>query len=186
MQQTSRLVVADAPFRISVTSDEAFARPGWRHARAALLAILAGGGAVVLVGLPGSGKTLLLHDLAHTLRHEGISVRLIGRGDALEPALTADVLLVDDAEFMDADALAALCATDIPFVLAANPDFADRLVGLPFLVTPVALDPLSLQDVARFVAARLSATGQPRGMLEPEAVLALARHSGRLLRLSRL
>ncbi len=183
MQQTSRLVVADIPFRIPVTSDEAFAHPRWQHARAALLAILARGGAVVLIGLPGSGKTLLLHDLARTLQHEGTSVRLVGRGDALVPAGTADVLFVDDAGFMNTDALVALCATDTPFVLAANPDFADRLAGLPLLVMPVILDPMPPQDVARFVAARLSATGQPRDMLEPEAVLALARHSGGLLRL---
>ena len=183
MQQTSSPVVADNPFRIPVTPDEAFAHPRWGHARAALLANLARGGAVVLLGPPGSGKTLLLHDLAHTLRHEGRSVRLIACSDAVDPALTADVLLVDDAGFMDAATLAAVCAARTPLVLAANPSFANRLAGLPRPVVPVVLEPLPPQDVARFVAARLAASGQARDLLEPEAVLALARHSGGLLRL---
>ena len=183
MQQTSSMVVADTPFRIPVTSGEAFAHPQWRQARAALLAILARGGAAVLLGSPGCGKTLLLHDLARTLRHGGASVRLIARSNAPVPAGTADVLLVDDAGYLDTDGLAALCATGAPLVLAAHPDFADRLAGLSLSVAPVTLDPLPPQEVARFVAARLLASGQPRGFLEPEAVLALARHSGGLLRL---
>lgn len=138
---------------------------------------------MVLLGLPGTGKTLLLQDLAQKLRHEGWSVRLVERGDALHPALRADVLLVDEAGRMGADALARLCATDMPFVLAALPGFTERLAGLPRPVTPVTLEPLPPEEIARFVATRLSAAGRPGDMLEPDAVLALARHSAGLLRL---
>lgn len=37
--------------------------------------------------------------------------------------------------------------------------------------------PLAPEEVARFVAGWLSASGRPRALIEPEAVLALARHS---------
>lgn len=183
MQPTLSSAVADTPFRLHTAPSEAIAHPGWRQARAAVLAALGRGEAVVLLGLPGTGKTLLLQDLAQALRHEGWSVRLVERGDALHPALRADVLLVDEAGRMGADALDRLCATSMPFVLAALPGFTERLAGLPRPVTPVALEPLPPEEVARFVTARLSAAGRPGDMLEPDAVLALARHSAGLLRL---
>ena len=183
MQPTLSPVIADTPFRLQATPSEAIAHPAWQRARAAVLAALGRGEAAVLVGPPGTGKTLLLQDLAQALRHEGRSVRLVERGDALDPVLGTDVLLVDEAGRMDADALARLCATGTSFVLAALPDFAERLDGLARPITPVALEPLSAEEVARFVAARLSAAGRPRDMLEPDAVLALARHSAGLLRL---
>ena len=183
MQPTLSPTVSDTPFRLHTAPGEAIAHPGWRQARTAVLAALGRGEAVALLGLPGTGKTLLMQHLAQVLRHEGWSVRLVERGDALHPALQADVLLVDEAGRMGADALDRLCATDMPFVLAALPGFAERLAELPRPITPVTLEPLPPEQIARFVAARLSATGRPSDMLEPGAVLALARHSSGLLRL---
>jgi len=180
----SPAVAADTPFRLQIAPDEAVAHSGWRQARMAALAALGRGEAVILLGPPGTGKTLLLRDLALVLQHQGRSVCLVERGDALDLALVADdVLLVDEAGRMGADALACLCATARPFVLAALPGFAERLDGLARPITPVVLEPLSAEAVARFVAARLAAAGRPRDMLEPDAVLALARHSAGLLRL---
>lgn len=186
MQPTLSPIIADTPFRLHASPGEAVAHSGWRQARAAVLAALGRGEAVALLGRPGTGKTMLLQGLAQTLRHEGWSVRLVDRGDALHPGWKADVLLVDEAGRMDTDALARLCDAGIPFVLAALPGLAERLAGLPRSVTPVALEPLPPEEVARFVAARLSAAGRPGDLLEPDAVLALAQRSGGLLRLVNL
>jgi len=183
VQLTLSPAVADTPFRLHTAPGEAVAHPAWQRARAAVLAALGRGEAAVLLGPPGTGKTLLLQDLAQALRREGQSVHLVERGDALDAALGTDILLVDEAGRMSADALARLRALDVPFVLAALPDFAERLDGPHRPITPVALEPLSPEEVARFVAARLSAAGRSRDMLEPDAVLALARHSSGLLRL---
>ncbi len=183
MQHLPNLAVADAAFRLQTSPEEAVAHPGWQQARAALLAALHSGGAMVLLGLPGSGKTLLLQEVARTLRQEGRAVRLTGRGDALDTTDGTQILLVDEAGCMGRDGLAALCARSAPFVAAALPNFTARLTRLSRPVESVTLPPLAPTEVARYVAARLAATGQPRGLLEPEAVLALARHSGGLLRL---
>lgn len=173
----------DMPFRLQVAPGKAVPHPGWRRARAAVLAALERGEGAALLGPPGSGKTLLLRDLARALRHESRPVCLVESGDALNPALGEGVLLVDEAGCMDEGTLARLCATDRPFVLAALPAFAERLAGVPRAVTPVALEPLAPEEVARFVAARLAAAGRARDLLEPDAVLALARHSAGLPRL---
>ena len=186
MQPSPRSAVVGAPFRLRTALGEVVAHRGWQQARAAIFAAVGRGDAVALLGLPGTGKTLLLQDLARTLRDEGWSARLIERGDALQPASGDDVLLVDEAGRMGADVLARLCATDMPFVLAALPGFMERLGRLPRSITPVTLEPLPPEEIARFVAARLAAAGRACDMLEPDAVFALARRSGGLLRLVNL
>ena len=181
MQHSSLLAVADPVFQLQITPEAAVRHPAWQRARAAALEALFSGDATVLLGPPGSGKTLLLHDLARTLRNADQPVRLIRQPGALDGPRGDDILLVDEADALGADALAALCAGPAPVLLAALPSFAERLAAHP--VRHVALDPLAPEDVARFVAIRLAAVGRPRDLLEPEAVLALARHSGGLLRL---
>jgi len=183
VQHLPNLAVADAAFRLQASPEEAVAHPGWLHARVALLAALRSGRAMVLLGLPGSGKTLLLQEVARTLRQEGRAVSLAGYGATLNSLEDDHILLVDEAGRMGPDGLAELCARPAPFVAAALPGFTDRLTRLSRPVETVTLPPLAPAEVARYVAARLEAAGQPRGLLEPEAVLALARHSGGLLRL---
>ena len=184
MQHVAALTKKDAIFDLHVAPNAAFAHPGWQQARAAMLAAVERGGAAVLVGPPGCGKTLLLDDLARTLRQAGRQVRFVARGDAASLASEPGaILLADEAGRIGMDELSALCAGPSPFVLAALPGFKDKLAGLPRSVTPIMLAPLSPEGVARFVAARLAAAGEPRDLIEPAGVLALARHSGGLLRL---
>lgn len=182
MHQASTFALGKSLFRLQVPPGQAFDHPRWRQARAAVLAGLDHPGAVALLGLPGIGKTMLLTEIARTLRDQGRSAHLFERGDAVDLTLTADILLVDEAARADMGALAALCATGKPLVLAALPDFAAQLSNLPRAIVPVTLGPLSLEEVVRYVIARLSATGRPRDMFEPEAVIALAQHSGGALR----
>ncbi len=181
MQITHRPAAADLVFQAQIAPEAAVPHPAWQRARAAALEALFSGDATVLLGPPGSGKTLLLHDLARTLRNADQPVRLIEQPGALDGSRGNDILLVDEADSLGADALAALVTGPAPVLLAALPGSAGRLAGHP--VRRVALDPLAPEDVARFVATRLAAAGRPRDLLEPEAVLALARYSGGSVRL---
>ena len=183
MQHTVLPALVDPLFHLQIAPDAAFPHPAWQHARAVVLKALEDGGITVLLGLPGSGKSLLLKELARTLRRAGKPARLIEQTGALDGPPGSGILLVDEADTLSPDALAALCAGSAPIVLAALPGFPARLTGNPRPVQEAVLDRLRPQDVARYVAARLDAVGRPRNMIEPEAVLALARHSNGLLRL---
>ncbi len=166
----------DAPFRLGIDPDEAVEHGPWCKARDQVLAALAHSGAhVALLGGTGSGKTLLLHALARTLQAQGRAVRIADRGGVL-PTLGDDViLLLDDAEQLDAEGLARLAASKGSCVLSGSSALAERL---PRPFAAVALLPLSPDDIARFVAMRLAAAGQRRDLVQPGAVLALARLSG--------
>ncbi|HYZ62093.1 MAG TPA: hypothetical protein VE650_06520, partial [Acetobacteraceae bacterium] len=83
--------------------------------------------------------------------------------------------------------LAALLFVDAPVALAALPGFERRLEGMRRVPNVVWIEPLGLEDVARFVAARFRSAGRPPALLDPEAVLRLARYSeGVPARLQRL
>ncbi len=166
----------DAPFRMGIGPGDAVEHRPWRKARDRILALLADRPAhVALLGTAGSGKTLLLHALARTVQDQGRAVRVVTHGGML-PALEGDaVLLVDDAEHLEGDALARLAAWEGSCVLAGPPALAECL---PKAFATVVLSSLSPDDVARFVAARLAVAGQRRDLLQPDAVLALARLSG--------
>lgn len=183
MHQTVLPALADPLFQLQIAPDAAFPHPAWQQARAAVLEALDDGGIAVLLGPPGSGKSLLLKELARTLRRAGKPARLIERTEALDGPPGSGILLVDEADTLGLDALAVLCAGPAPVVLAALPNFPARLAGTPRPVREAVLDRLQPQDVARYVAARLDAVGRPRNLVDPEAVLALAEHSGGLLRL---
>lgn len=165
------------PFPVQTTVKEVVAYSVWQQARTALLAAVDQDAAAVVIGAAGTGKTLLLQDLIRTLGQEGRPARLVGPVDLLDPALKSHILVIDKAELIGAEDLAALCFRDTSFILAARPEFADRLAGLPRSIAAVHLRSLSAVEVAHFVASRLSAAGRSRDLLEPEAVLALAVHS---------
>lgn len=173
--------LADPAFSLHVAPDAVVRHAAWRDARASALASLGDGRQVVLAGLPGAGKSLLLQDLARTLRGGGRPVQLLGQAEASGNPRDGGVLLVDDADALGADALAVLCAGAGPVLLAMRPGGATRLPPRPF--DRVTLDRLAPAEVARFVATRLAAAGRPPTLFEPDAVVALARHSAGLPRL---
>ena len=181
MQHSFFPAIAEPVFQSQIAPEAAIPHPAWQRAHAAALEALFSGDATMLLGAAGSGKTLLLHDLARVLRNADQPVRLIGQPAGLDGPRGEDILLIDEADALDTDVLTALCAGPAPVLLAVRPNSVERLARLP--VRHVALDPLAPEDVARFVAARLAAAGRPRGLLEAEAVLALARYSGGLPRL---
>lgn len=183
MQHTFLPALADPVFPLRIAPGAAVAHPPWRRARAAALETLTAGNHAVLVGAPGSGKSLLLMNLAHTLREAGEPVHMIGRAGASGDALAGGILLVDEADALGTDALAVLCVGAGPVLLAMLPGGPERLPQRPRPVRSVALDRLAPLEVAKFIAVRLAAAGRPADLLEPEAVLALAQHSGGLPRL---
>lgn len=154
---------------------------GWSSARDTLLtAVRDGAGLSALLGPPGTGKSLLLQELARTLLAEGAPVALLQTGDAAIDPATDGVLLIDEADRMSDDALAALAGrcSSRAVVLAALPGFADRLAGLPGAAQIVALNPLDLTEAAALVEARLLQAGQPPDLLEPAATEELFARSG--------
>lgn len=178
MQPNFSFAAAKTPFCPGDGSNDIFAYAGWQQAQAATLDALGRSEAVVLLGPPGAGKSLLLQSLVPLLQHEGRVARLVEHGDLLRQGAGADVLLVDDAGTLNAGARMALCATGVPFVLAV----AGQAPALPRPVVRVELPPLTTEEVARFVASRLAAAGRRRDLFEPDAILALARRSAGVLR----
>ena len=154
------------------------AHPAWARVQAAVLDAIASGRAVAVLGRPGTGKTLLLQSVAAALAGQGRPARWLGHGDVPADVPKGEVLLVDEAGRLEDAELAAL--RRLPAVLAGVPSLEPRLAGMATLV----LDPLPPEEVARYVALRLSETGRRRDLFEAEAVLALARHSEGLFRLA--
>ncbi len=180
MQHPALPALADPVFAARIPPEAAVPHPAWERARAALLAALDAGGPTVLLGQPGSGKTLLLRNVALALSRSGVATRMAERADALDAADDGTVLLVDEADALRREILATLCARRAGTVLAMLPGSAARLAHE---VRRVTLEPLGPDDVAAYVAERLAAAARPRYLLDPDAVQALAVRSGGLVRL---
>ncbi len=187
-----------SPFPITIGPEQAVAHRGWTEARDRVLsAVLAGRGLVLVLGAPGTGKTLLLQEIARTLRADGIDVLLLPRGDLVTDeaeARTADagvgrrrVVLIDEADRMNAAALDHLgrlgtCA----FVLAGTRDPGDEQPGgwsPTVAATVVRLAALPANEVGAFIAARLTQSQLRTDLLTEEAVAQLAKHSGGMPRM---
>ncbi len=168
----------DAAFRLSLDLASVSEHQGWRTARDQVLAALAAGpGLVALLGPAGTGKTLLLSELARALRAAGRETELVGRGDLHFNAGTDAVVLVDEAARTEEATLSSLALPGVTAVLADLPGLETRLASLGAAVTVVRLEPLRPDEIGAFVADRLARAGQPTDLLTADAVEAIAVHS---------
>ena len=135
-----------------------------------------------MLGLPGTGKTLLLQHLAHCLSTERVPVA-VQRHPVMDGAGATDMLLIDEADSLSLADLRELCGRASVFAIAGLPEFAHSLASLPRSVVPITLAPLSGEEIARFLVSRLKESGRPATIFDPEAVIGLAAHSAGLMRL---
>lgn len=146
---------------------------------------------VVVLGKPGTGKTVLAGMAARACADMGLSVRRIERGDLLSEAAsdTSDVLFVDEADSMSNDVLQSFLSAS-----AAHPDRTTVFMCLPSCISRfsfsgteaavIELSPLSLLDARHYLTERGNSIGRP-DLFTPQAldvVIDASRGVPRLLR----
>ena len=150
--------------------------PGWEAALAAALAAMRARKLVLLVGAPGTGKSLLLARLCAVLSAEGARVahlRHAGVNDRPE----ADILLVDEADKRPPAELAELRGAGA-CVLAGLPSLREAVRDAVPAPEVILLGPLAAQDVGAFVCAVLRGGAGRNLAVDDEAVEAFAAASG--------
>ncbi|HEY8612203.1 MAG TPA: hypothetical protein VIL69_13015 [Roseomonas sp.] len=159
---------------------------GWEEARSrAAQAVDAGARVVAVIGAAGTGKTLLLTELADMLRDRHPGVRLLRtphHPDRAAAATSEAILLLDEADRASDAELAAFLGAG-PRILAGLPPLLHRLEALGHAVAVVQLVPIARPELPGFIAARVTAAGYPADLLTPDAVEELAERSGGVPRL---
>jgi hypothetical protein len=171
-----------APLLLRVSPEDIVPHAGWQCVRRSVMERLKAGAAIVaVIGAAGTGKTLLLADLARALRAEGHAVRILqGLDGSSGPSAgnAREVVLADEADRASDTALTELLGGEGAYVLTGLPSLASRLKALGIMVPVVALMPLAPEDVPEFIAARLLAAGKRPDLLSPEAIQEIAACSG--------
>ncbi|MBV8915455.1 MAG: hypothetical protein JOZ05_20765 [Acetobacteraceae bacterium] len=173
-----RAAIAESPFSLEPAEREVFEAPGWQRACAEAVRYIARREKVLLIGAQGAGKTLFLRELTRRLGERGMEAVLLRPGQTLASDARVDALLVDDADRLGDAGIGQVLGLDLPVVLACRPGFELRAPD----AWQLRLEPLSVEDVARFAAIRLRAAGRLAGAVEPSAIVQLAHHSGGIAR----
>lgn len=165
-------------FRLISSQGDVLAHGSWSFVEHEALAAGVRGGRLDILGLPGTGKTLLLQNVEQKLRKLGQIPRLLRPGDTLDRIAETDVLLVDEGESFSKDELKRIRQHPNATVMTWLPSSFRA-----HQAAHVVLGPLSPEDVARYIVGRLTACQRTNNLFTPEALLALAHHSGGLFRL---
>lgn len=172
-----------SPFRLNSLPHDVFVHPEWTRVKQKALISVESREHLLVLGRPGTGKSLLLRNLSQTLKGQGVSVRQLRGDDLLDDLASDDVLLIDEAELLSAARSEQILRLPNALVMAGLPNLPERVSVCPDTFRCVTLEPLPPEDVARFVIGRLVENGRPRNMFMPEALVALALRSSGLLRL---
>jgi len=169
-----------ADFRLAVDPEQIVEHRAWQVAMACALATIdAGTGLVVVLGAAGTGKTLLLNELARRLEAAGRPYTLLDRGDLARQPVHGGIGLIDEADRIDPAVLASIVgATDRCHVLAALPRLIEQITGFANPMTVISLAPLGTWGTHEFVAGRLTRAGRPADLFSQSAMAALVEHSG--------
>ena len=145
----------------------------------------------VVLGKPGTGKTVLVSMVARACADLGLSVRRIERGDLLAEAAgdKSDVLFVDEADSMSNDVLQSFLSgsdkhADRTMVFMCLPSCISRFSFSGTEAAVVELSPLSLLDSRLYLTERGDSIGRPN-VFTPDAldlVIDASRGVPRLLR----
>lgn len=186
VSETTHTRLADGlfdPFRLDIAPVHAVGHRVWQNAlERALEAMLARPGLVLLLGGPGSGKTLLLGELESRLRALGHDVRRFSH-DTLDPPEAADgpgerFVLIDGAR-LHAQVLGALPPSDgLRCLVAELPVFYDRVAELPGSPVVVWLPAMAPSEARAFVAERMNQAGWSPDLLTEEALALLIAGAG--------
>ena len=154
----------------------------WVAVRDRVAAALLGGSRCVLItGAAGTGKTVMLEDVARVLRSAGRTVVVRQANTDPAPPGRGEMLFVDEADKLPQDKLRQLLASSAgAVVLAGLGTLAQRAGGKPLHVT---LAPLGQEAARDYVVRWLASTGRVPAHLDSAALRQVVEASGGVPRL---
>jgi hypothetical protein len=143
--------------------------PGWLRTRGHLLDALASGArTIVLMGEPGSGKSLMLQDCARILTAGGTAAQSRSPLNERDPSTHVD--LVDDVDEVSLARLLADHQFHGPRVLVVAPASVAALSSLAPEARFVSMEPLGIADVHAILGVRLADRGFPADSFTNRAI----------------